>query len=441
MHNPFLLPIGIFFNIAPFAYLCYFPFRHNLRIPKSKLIITLFLLTIIQFTIYYFNSSMPFIIQKFSFFAWLLIYLFIYFAAVRASFLRLFYVFLLMANYDCVIVGISNSLCLHFFPNFQRENGYSLPLICIYIVSFLFTIPFALILYKKIELLLKRATDAIWNTMWIIPFSFVITLIIFEGIDNDELIANWQYIVVTLTMALGASAVYYVVTRILFETEENAKLRVNVRMVNMQLDLQKNEYKALSEHIAEAKAARHDLRHHLSMIEAFLHSNNTEDLLNYVNEYKSSLPDDTELTLCENYAANVIVIHYTKIAKSEGVLVCTNLQLPQKIGIADSDLCIVFGNCLENALEACRRMSNRKKYIHVKSKLHGNILGITIDNSFDGIIDEKNGTFLSRKRIKEEGIGLSSVRAVATKYTGTALFEFDDTEFRASIVLNTKDSS
>jgi two-component system, LytTR family, sensor histidine kinase AgrC len=438
MHNSLLLPLGELLNIVPYAYLCYFPFRGKLRISRNKLLVILSLLTIIQFTIYYFNSSMPFINVKLSFFAWLLVYLFVYFATVRASFSRLFYVFLIIANYACAVIGISNSLNLHFFAHVQSVNGYSMQLICIYAISFVITLPFAFMLYKRIDLQLKNVDDAVWNILWIIPFSFVITLIIFEGADTDQLMGSWRYIVVTLAMALGASAVYYVVTRILFETDENAKLRENVRVINLQLDFQRDEYKTLSEHIAEAKAARHDLRHHLSIIEEYLQSNDTENLLNYLNEYKSSLPDDTELTLCENYASNVIVIHYTRIAKSEGVLVYTNMQLPQDIGIADSDLCIIFGNCLENALEACRRMRHGQKYIHIKSKFRANMLGISIDNSFDGIIEEKGSTILSRKRKNEEGIGLTSVRAVAARYSGTALFEFDKSEFRASIVLNTQ---
>lgn len=438
MHDPLLLPIGVFLDIVPYAFLCYFPFTDYLRISKKKLIVLLSILTVVQFAIFYFNSKMPYLLVKFSFFAWLVIYFLVYLVTVRMRFSRLLYVFLLITNYACILIGISNSLEMHFFPQALRESGYSSPLIHIHMGAFAVTLPFALIFYRKIKSLLCRTDDAVWNTLWIIPFSFVIMFIVFSGADRDRLMKSWQYITITLTMALGASAVYFVVTRMLIETYKNTALKDHVRMVKMQLTFQENEYKILSERIAETRAARHDLRHHLSIIQAYLQSNDTENLTNYLYEYNRSLPDDTELSLCENHASNVIILHYTGIAKTESVCVHTDLQLPQKIGIADLDLCIVFGNCLENALEACRKINSEERYISVKSRICGDMLGITIDNSFDGIVQEKNGAFLSGKRVNEEGVGLSSVRAVAAKYNGSAFFTYNDKEFCASIVLNTK---
>lgn len=81
-------------------------------------------------------------------------------------------------------------------------------------------------------------------------------------------------------------------------------------------------------------------------------------------------------------------------------------------------------------------MKSGRKYIEINSKIHGDMLGITIDNSFDGKVEEQKGKLLSRKRRYEEGLGVSSVQAVAAKYNGTALFTFNQEEFQASIMLN-----
>jgi sensor histidine kinase regulating citrate/malate metabolism len=222
----------------------------------------------------------------------------------------------------------------------------------------------------------------------------------------------------------------------LLKTDENATLRQDVRVAKMQLSFQKSAYENLRSRIAETKAARHDLRHHLSVIESYLQSDNYDELRKYLAEYKSSLPENKELFLCENSAANVIALHYTELAEKEGITVTTNLHLPQEISIADVDLCILLGNCLENALEACRRMKRGPKYIVLKSKVHGDMLGITVDNSFDGKIESNNGRILSRKRCCEEGLGLSSLKAVTKKYNGTVLFRYDEKEFQTSVLLN-----
>lgn len=108
--------------------------------------------------------------------------------------------------------------------------------------------------------------------------------------------------------------------------------------------------------------------------------------------------------------------------------------MPQGAGIAGTDLCIVFGNCLENAIEACERMSSGKKFIRIKSEFRGAMLIILVDNSFEGAVRRDGETFLSSKR-SGSGIGVTSVQAVAKKYNGMAKFEPDKTVFHVSVML------
>lgn len=439
MHDPLVYPLGVFLDIVPYAFFAYIPFMDKLRISGKKLIAILSFLAIAQFAMNYFYSTIPYLLVKLFFFAWLAIYLLVYLVTIKMSFSKLFFVFLLVINYAGIVIGISNCLQLLFFPFAASVNGYSVPLIHIHLCALVITFPFALMLYKQMVPLLKMESAKLWHTLWVVPLTYVVTLIVFAGTDQNDLLNSWQYITILIIMAISASAAYYVIIKMLLGIDENARLKEHVRTVDIQLALQEESYKNLNAHIAEAKAAQHDLRHHLSIIDSYMQSDNKELLQKYLNEYKSSLPDDTELILCENCAANVIIRHYTELAKAEGISVTVSLQIPQKIGIADSDLCIVLGNCLENALEACRRMDDGQRYIHIKSELHKNILGILIDNSFDGLIEKKNDIFFSRKRNHQEGIGTTSVRAVAAKYNGTALFTYSGKEFEASIVLNTPD--
>jgi predicted acetyltransferase len=62
------------------------------------------------------------------------------------------------------------------------------------------------------------------------------------------------------------------------------------------------------------------------------------------------------------------------------------------------------------------------------------MLAITIDNSFDSETIKRGEIFLSRKH-DGEGVGISSVKAVARKHNGEAQFEAKDAVFQASIIL------
>jgi len=64
------------------------------------------------------------------------------------------------------------------------------------------------------------------------------------------------------------------------------------------------------------------------------------------------------------------------------------------------------------------------------------MFAVTIDNSFDGVIKKEGGMLFSRKHGKE-GIGTSSVSAVAQKYDGEARFEANGNIFQTSVMLRT----
>ena len=125
------------------------------------------------------------------------------------------------------------------------------------------------------------------------------------------------------------------------------------------------------------------------------------------------------------------------MAKEENISVTVDLKIPTDTFIADLDFCIILGNCLENAIEGCKKITEGEKFISIKSKMTNYMIGFTIDNSFSGEIIKEDNAFISTKKSKNHGIGISSVQAVASKYDGTAKFEVDALRnvFKASILL------
>jgi sensor histidine kinase regulating citrate/malate metabolism len=102
--------------------------------------------------------------------------------------------------------------------------------------------------------------------------------------------------------------------------------------------------------------------------------------------------------------------------------------------ISDSNLCVILGNLFENAIEACGRMTEGHKFIRLRSRLQYGTLTVTMDNSFNGVVSQKDGKFLSSKR-NEIGTGLQSVSAIAEKHGGGASFETDGMVFLSSVYL------
>lgn len=432
------VPLGILLNLAPHAFFLYVPFSEQIKTSKRSYVIRFSVLLTTQFFI---NTVLDYfkVVGVYElFYISLAVGCVAFCVSVKTNLLKVLYVALILATYESVLVATSCFIKAQLYPFIDDSRVYSAPYIFTHLLLLLYTSPLLFyLLYRYIRPLIKLQKVKFWNTLWIIPFTFLITLYIFTGLFEEHLVIYWQYAIVCGILAVGSFIIYYLTSKMLIETDENAALREHVRMTARQLILQEEQYESLNEHIAEIRAARHDLRHHLSVIDSYTQANDIEQLRVYLQDYKCSLPEDSELILCENYAANAIASHYTGLAHREGIVVTANLQIPNELHIVGSDLCIVLGNCLENALEACRRMKTGQRYIHLHAEVIGCMLVVTIDNSFDGTVKEKDGIFYSfkRDRANTEGVGLSSVRAVAQKYRGTVQFAHTEAEFRTSVML------
>lgn len=222
---------------------------------------------------------------------------------------------------------------------------------------------------------------------------------------------------------------------------EKARLEVEVNSMGQLLELQRAQYMALAESTEQAKAARHDLRHQLAVMRKYLQKEDIAGAREFCDKLSESIPTRFEQTVCENFAINAVALHYLALAHSEGIRASVKLKIPQSLGeVQDKDLCIIVGNFLENAIEACRRMAQGERFITMNAVIQGGFLIVVMDNSFDGSCKISDGVYLSRKH-DGAGIGLSSVKSVAEKYGGSTRFEAKGEVFLSSAMVRLRDEA
>ena len=93
--------------------------------------------------------------------------------------------------------------------------------------------------------------------------------------------------------------------------------------------------------------------------------------------------------------------------ENRGINLKCSIIIPPSLNIADVDLCILFGNLIDNAVEACERIvePGRKKFIVLNVNIKKDYLFIDIANSFTGEVNPKTGnTLVTRADDTEEAI-------------------------------------
>lgn len=300
--------------------------------------------------------------------------------------------------------------------------------------------PLYLLFKKSLRPIMQIEAVTVWRYLTAIPLAFAIISIIttMEAFDHriSPVILSIRFSVIG-----GSVLVAALLAKVVKQMEQAVKAEEKSKQSERLLVLQGEQYAALNRNIEQTRTARHDLRHQLAAISTMVAHKEYEKLSIFVEQYRKSIPTDKNMVLCENYAANSIVSHYIALAHEEGVSdIDIRCVLAKNSGIDDTDLCVLLGNLLENAIEGCKTVPSEKRKMKLRISTHAGNLMLTVDNTFDGRLLAEDGEFLSRKRGNgQKGVGLASVVSVAEKYDGELRCEAKDNWFLVSVQMTAKD--
>lgn len=300
------------------------------------------------------------------------------------------------------------------------------------------TLPFVALFMKKcIRPIVDNGMGLpFWRLLWCIPaaFYFLYRLGVYPGYLGGKAYSPQGAFLLPYVWSATTFLSYYIILKMLSETSKNAHLEERLHISNLQIDMQRELYESLRSSVEDTRRLRHNIRHHLAALKGYTGKGDSPGAEKYLDGLMDSFR--SEEALCENYAIDAIARHYITLAEKQSADVEIVLDLPQTLAVPESDICVILGNLLENAVEACARQIGGGRFICVKAGIIGhNMIAITVRNSFSGEIRRNGEAFLSSKR-DGEGIGIASVRSITEKYRGTAKFEYTDNVFSASALLN-----
>lgn len=427
-------------SILPYAIGCYLPYWDRLKIRRPVLLVFLACLFITETIFFNFFSDHG--DSNTVFLAVCVLDLFVYLKTVDAPAAQLSFCFLLFIQFGAIIRGIS------FFAESSLLDGNAIFAFTDAQASFLdrffylLELPFATVIIIPISKILKRyfvpLMDAVnmrqWQVLFTLPLIFTMIILVVASFLADEM-DNPVYLLLLLLISLGSVFIYFVVFLLLRGITDNAALRER----NLELGFREQYYSLLSEQVETAKRMRHDLHHHFRLLSGYLENQDYDNALEYLKEYADAADREEAVSYCANPAVNLILNHYADLAARCDIEINVEARLPKQLFIPVSDICVLLGNILENAVEGCQRQKSGKKWIQVRLMADDNKLAVAIDNSCGETKQRAHGQFISTKSGRQ-GIGLSSLSALAKKHDGSAWFEESGGVFKSSVVLHAGDS-
>ncbi|MDR2594210.1 MAG: ATP-binding protein [Fibromonadaceae bacterium] len=209
--------------------------------------------------------------------------------------------------------------------------------------------------------------------------------------------------------------------------------KAEAEFVHCIISAERTHHQKMAEMYETMSVLRHDFKYHLKVIDELLQTGNTGKIELYLTEIRKRMPEDELYYYCPDSVINALLASYAKNCEKFNIKYNVKIALPKAFSVLRYDICVILGNLLENALEACKKLESGGE-IDLTMKANEQYLTITVKNSFDGVVIEKNGELTSTK--KDGGFGLRSIRAVAERYGGHISIERAENVFTIYVMVN-----
>ncbi|QHT61415.1 GHKL domain-containing protein [Paenibacillus lycopersici] len=181
---------------------------------------------------------------------------------------------------------------------------------------------------------------------------------------------------------------------------------------------------------------RHDYHNHIQTMKAHLALGQTAALDDYLNQLDSDLSAVDTVLQTGNVMVDAILNSKLSLIATKSIAVNAKAVVPDKLRVSEIDLCVMIGNLLDNAMEACLKQalpSNR--FIRVYIGILKQQLYISVANSVGGDVIRSGKSFLTTKDSDTHGFGLMRIDRIADKYNGYVNRQHEEGVFATEIML------
>lgn len=268
----------------------------------------------------------------------------------------------------------------------------------------------------------------------VLLYSLSFTAIIIAYIPHRTTFNIW-YLLIFVFGVMLIVATFLMPLLVSNNISKNYYKRIN-RLEDEQIITQRIYYKKLLDNYSELRRFKHDYKNQLIVLQSYLEQDNIEYVKQYIkssNEYVNSL--ERYHTGCFVFDA-LLDYKSQKANKHNTSIKCSGKFNP--LSLDDVDLCIIFGNALDNAIEACEKIYNEtNKTISVTITQQNHLLNVIITNPiYEPPVLDNNTIETSKNDSDNHGFGLYSINRTIKKYDGTYSISCTDNTFSIQICLS-----
>lgn len=265
--------------------------------------------------------------------------------------------------------------------------------------------------------------------MALYAFSAILSLIIMMILRNVLMETHTGTFLLALFFTVWT---YVILCFAVINTHEKIKQKYETDFARDIISSGQEHYQKMNEQYDAIMHMKHDYKFHLSAALDMLRRGETEKGGEYLTGLRVELSKHDLPNYCSNLVINSLIADYAERCEKAGIEHTIKISMPDNLAVPNYDMCIILGNLLENAIEACIKLSEDNA-LQLVIKQQGEQLAIIVRNKFDGSVITDGKQFASTK--KDGGLGLISIQTIAARYGGQLVTEHDGVWFKSFVLL------
>ena len=293
-------------------------------------------------------------------------------------------------------------------------------------ISFLFSTVITLVLrqlFRTHQKLGMATSKRNWLYLFIVPILSIIFAFTVSAIQGQVFGPDYLSVISLLSLiVLSFSSLYFTL-----HLSQQQHAYYQNKLDKEQLQFQLRETQQSQEEYQRLQSLRHDLKNkHLTLL-ALLEENPDE-----AREYLHSLTDSIsgkQTFYSKNPTINFLLNQKLHDVEDE-IELEIDCFVPQELSIQPDILAVILGNCLDNSISACLRLTDKsERTLALNIRYFQQNLFISINNTFNEQEQE------TRKTRQRDGWGLRNVDALVQEYQGTIKRFKENGRYRTEILL------
>lgn len=222
-----------------------------------------------------------------------------------------------------------------------------------------------------------------------------------------------------------------------YQTKHEA-IEYNLRVVNQNIDIRRDHMDEFLEAKDDMRAIRHNIKNNMTMIGGFISDNKPEEALKLIDKIVGDIDrttacihtGDTSMDSIINKEVSIMKEHHIEFKEKYGIITIGS--------ITETDLALILGLALDNAIEAVDKIKDGEKTISLNIHTNSNYLIVTITNS---IVPGSHIKFDRTSKIidsENHGYGVREIKRLCHDYQGEATYEVKHDKVVLKILLNFK---